>query len=65
MLVGLPFSVSLTISLRKGVLTCVAEVDEAVAAQQQDGTGGRGANGHITQALAEEHKKDETLKNAV
>lgn len=34
-----------------------AEVDEAVAAQQQDGTGGRGANGHISRALEEEQKK--------
>ena len=37
----------------------VADVDEAVAAQQgQDGTGGRGANGHITRALNEARKED-------
>lgn len=41
------------------------EVDEAVAAQQHDGTGGRGANGQITNALLEEQKKDEVMKNAV
>ena len=37
-----------------------AEVDEAVAAseKQKDGTGGRGANGHITNALNEEIKKN-------
>ena len=42
-------------------------MDDAVAAQQsegRDGTGGRGANGHITNALKEEQKKDETLRNA-
>jgi len=47
---------------------CGVEVDEAVAAQeqqQQDGTRGRGANGHITNALKEEQKKDEALKSAV
>lgn len=43
----------------------MAEVDEAVAAQQQDGTRGRGANGHITSALLDEQKKDETIRNAV
>jgi len=41
------------------------EVDEAVGAAQQDGTGGRGAGGHITKALEEEQTKDEVLKNAV
>lgn len=37
-----------------------AEVDEAVAASEErkDGTGGRGANGHITNALNEEIKKN-------
>lgn len=44
----------------------VAEVDEAVAAEaKQDGTGGRGANGFISSALAEEHKKDDVMRNAV
>ncbi|KAF2768775.1 hypothetical protein EJ03DRAFT_328077 [Teratosphaeria nubilosa] len=42
-----------------------AEVDEAVAAQQSDGTGGRGPNGHISHALKAEQMKDEVLKNAV
>jgi len=42
-----------------------AEVDEAVAEAKQDGTGGRGANGHISSALAEEHKKDEVIESAV
>lgn len=46
-------------------LTVVAEVDEAVAEAKQDGTGGRGANGFISSALAEEHKKDEVVRNAV
>ncbi|KAK5166429.1 uncharacterized protein LTR77_007972 [Saxophila tyrrhenica] len=41
------------------------EVDEAVAAAGKDGTGGRGANGAITEALKEEQKKDEKLRNAV
>ena len=49
------------------------EVDEAVAAKeraeagqgQKDGTGGRGLNGHISSALAQEHKKDDELRNAV
>ncbi|KAK0265030.1 hypothetical protein LTS09_001439 [Friedmanniomyces endolithicus] len=37
-----------------------AEVDDAVAsAEQRDGTGGRGANGHISMALAEEQGKDD------
>lgn len=39
-----------------------AEVDNAVAAKERaeraDGTGGRGLNGHISSALAEEHRKD-------
>lgn len=43
----------------------VAEVDEAVAEAKQDGTGGRGANGFISSALAQEHKKDEVVRNAV
>jgi hypothetical protein len=43
----------------------VAEVDEAVAEAKKDGTGGRGANGSISSALAEEHKKDEVIKSAV
>ena len=43
----------------------IAEVDEAVAAAVSDGTGGRGANGHITEALKEQQKKDEVWKNAV
>lgn len=53
-----------------------AEVDEAVAARaraeeagasgKRDGTGGRGLNGHIASALAEEHRKDgEKGKGAV
>ncbi|KAK5119892.1 hypothetical protein LTR85_007218 [Meristemomyces frigidus] len=42
-----------------------AEVDEAFGAHQQDGTGGRGANGHITSALLKEQKKDEVVKSAV
>ncbi|KAM0723554.1 hypothetical protein Q7P37_000541 [Cladosporium fusiforme] len=42
-----------------------ADVDEAVAGQKQDGTGGRGLNGNISSALAEEHKKDEVVKSAV
>jgi gamma-glutamylcyclotransferase (GGCT)/AIG2-like uncharacterized protein YtfP len=45
-----------------------AEVDEAVAAAQQqgrDGTGGRGANGHITHALTAEQEKADPLKSAV
>ena len=46
-------------------LTVLAEVDEAVAEAKQDGTGGRGANGVISSALAEEHKKDEVMKSAV
>jgi hypothetical protein len=46
-------------------LTVLAEVDEAVAEAKQDGTGGRGANGTISSALAEEHKKDEVIKSAV
>ncbi|KAK4544266.1 hypothetical protein LTR36_004476 [Oleoguttula mirabilis] len=41
-----------------------AEVDEAVAAEQ-DGTGGRGANGHITSVLLEARKNDEVVKSAV
>ena len=43
----------------------IAEVDAAVAETKPDGTGGRGANGFISSALADEHKKDEVLKNAV
>jgi len=45
----------------------IAEVDEAVAAEekQQDGTGGRGANGHISIALEKEQQKDEVVKNAI
>lgn len=43
----------------------VVEVDEAVAEARQDGTGGRGASGAISSALAEEHKKDEVMKSAV
>ncbi|EMC94139.1 hypothetical protein BAUCODRAFT_36608 [Baudoinia panamericana UAMH 10762] len=44
-----------------------AEVEDAVAASeaQQDGTRGRGANGHITNALAAQQKEDEVVKNAV
>ncbi|KAK5133913.1 hypothetical protein LTR08_007142 [Meristemomyces frigidus] len=34
-----------------------AEVDDAVAAEAHDGTGGRGANGDITSALLAEQKK--------
>ena len=41
------------------LLTVRAEVDDAVAEARQDGTGGRGANGFISSALAEEHKKDD------
>lgn len=41
-------------------LCCFTEVDEAVAAAgSHDGTGGRGANGHISQALDKEHKKQQ------
>lgn len=46
----------------------LTEVDEAVAAKeraeagQKDGTGGRGLNGHISSALADEHKKDGQLR---
>ncbi|GAB7351054.1 hypothetical protein MBLNU459_g1534t1 [Dothideomycetes sp. NU459] len=42
------------------------EVDEAVRAQE-DGTGGRGANGHIAKALEEVHGKDrkEVVESAV
>jgi hypothetical protein len=40
-------------------------VDAAVDEAKQDGTGGRGANGFISGALAEEHKKDEVMKSAV
>jgi hypothetical protein len=47
------------------IIICDVEVDEAVAAAQHDGTGGRGANGHITNALQEEQKKDGALRNAV
>ena len=43
----------------------MTEVDEAVAAQEGDGTGGRGANGHISKALEAGQKKDEELRNAV
>lgn len=46
------------------------DLEDAVA--QQDGTGGRGANGHIGQALQAEHEKaneeqdaGEPLKSAV
>ena len=46
-------------------LCAVAEVDEAVAEARKDGTGGRGANGAISSALAEEHKKDEVIESAV
>ncbi|TKA81250.1 hypothetical protein B0A55_02357 [Friedmanniomyces simplex] len=44
-----------------------AEVDDAVASaeHQQDGTGGRGAKGHISMALKEEQAKDEVARNAV
>ncbi|KAK3070037.1 hypothetical protein LTR53_011157 [Teratosphaeriaceae sp. CCFEE 6253] len=44
-----------------------AEVDEAVAAtaaeNQRDGTGGRGANGHIWAAVEKEQQKDEGPKD--
>ena len=44
----------------------ILEVDAAVAAAEkegkEDGTGGRGVNGHIGRALNEEHKKDEEAK---
>jgi hypothetical protein len=43
----------------------IAEVDAAVGEAKQDGTGGRGTNGFISGALAEEHKKDEVMKSAV
>jgi len=45
--------------------SCAVEVDEAVAESQRDGTGGRGANGHISAALKEEHAKDEVVRNAI
>lgn len=47
------------------LIDTTTEVDEAVAAEQVDGTGGRGTNGHITKALDEEHQKNEESKNAV
>ena len=61
MLVGLPLSVSCDCgrdSLKANLISS-AEVDEAVAdaAKANDGTRGRGANGHITNALNEEYKK--------
>lgn len=39
-------------------ICCGAEVDKAAAGTEQpyDGTGGRGADGHITNALKQEHK---------
>lgn len=44
----------------------IAEVDEAVAAADtNDGTGGRGFNGHITNALDEQQKKGDVMRNAV
>lgn len=43
----------------------IAEVDAAVAETKPDGTGGRSTNGFIGSALADEHKKDDVLKNAV
>ncbi|KAK3714835.1 hypothetical protein LTR37_007570 [Vermiconidia calcicola] len=43
----------------------IIEVDEAVATAESDGTGGRGVNGDITNALKEQQEKDEALKNAV
>lgn len=46
------------------ILTIHAEVDDAVAEAKQDGTGGRGANGFISSALADEHRKDGVSKNA-
>lgn len=42
----------------------MAEVDEAVAAEKSDGTGGRGANGHITKAL-EGAQTEEELRSAI
>ncbi|KAK3679639.1 hypothetical protein LTR78_000014 [Recurvomyces mirabilis] len=43
------------------------EVDDAVASAEnrKDGTGGRGANGHITTALEAEQAKDDVVRNAV
>lgn len=41
-------------------------MDEAVEAARKDGTGGRGANGHISKALEQEQgKSEEVLRNAV
>lgn len=40
------------------------EVDEAVQQQRQDGTGGRGFNGHITSALEEAQKGGQAGKNS-
>lgn len=45
-------------------ICAITEVDERVAAAHADGTGGRGANGHITSALEEQHRKDEEFRNA-
>ncbi|KAI6825862.1 hypothetical protein KC315_g7905 [Hortaea werneckii] len=42
----------------------IIEVDEAVQQQQQDGTGGRGFNGHITSALEEAQKGAQAGKDS-
>ncbi|KAI7184290.1 hypothetical protein KC343_g12451 [Hortaea werneckii] len=42
----------------------IIEVDEAVQQQRQDGTGGRGFNGHITSALEEAQKGGQAGKNS-
>ena len=39
----------------------IEEVDEAVEAQENDPTGGRGANGRITKALEEKEDKGEMM----
>lgn len=39
-----------------------AEVDDAVRVQENDGTRGRGLNGHISSALQEVHAKDKARK---
>lgn len=43
---------------------CYTEVDAAVEASQHDGTGGRGLNGHISNAL-EEQRDSTVIRNAV
>ena len=58
--------------MRTFILTVISsiEVDEAVKESEtqerhRDGTGGRGLNGHISNALVKEDKKQQVLKSAV